>query len=96
MSDNKKFIEALSREGSLRFKVNEENAKFVIDRLDQLKTTKVNEVSCLHTGDQPQVENTCIRIYPTGHMAFYNPAGKRFLTTDPGGHPLNESEWLQE
>ena len=96
MSQNEKLIATLQREGSLRFKVNEENAKFVIDQLDQTKITKVNEVSCLHTGDQPRVDNTCVRIYPTGHMAFYNPVGRRFLSADPDGHPLNESEWLQD
>ena len=30
---------------------------------------------------------------PTGHLVFYRPDGRRFLATDPLGHPLHECEW---
>lgn len=30
---------------------------------------------------------------PTGHLVFYRPDGRRFLATDPMGHPLHECEW---
>ncbi|MBK9307851.1 MAG: hypothetical protein IPM58_12385 [Nitrospira sp.] len=30
---------------------------------------------------------------PTGHLVFYRPDGRRFLATDPAGHPLQECEW---
>ncbi|MCC6141259.1 MAG: hypothetical protein IT389_11685 [Nitrospira sp.] len=30
---------------------------------------------------------------PTGHLLFYRPDGRRFLATDPDGHPLHECEW---
>jgi hypothetical protein len=29
----------------------------------------------------------------TGHLVFYRPDGRRFLATDPLGHPLHECEW---
>ncbi len=29
----------------------------------------------------------------TGHLVFYRPDGRRFLATDPIGHPLHECEW---
>lgn len=29
----------------------------------------------------------------TGHSVFYRPDGRRFLATDPAGHPLHECEW---
>lgn len=29
----------------------------------------------------------------TGHLVFYRPDGRRFLATDPQGHPLHECEW---
>lgn len=32
-------------------------------------------------------------VRPTGHMVFYRPDGRRFLATDPAGHPLHECEW---
>ena len=30
---------------------------------------------------------------PTGHLVFYRSDGRRFLATDPSGHPLHECEW---
>lgn len=35
------------------------------------------------------------RVEPlsTGHLVFYRPDGRRFLATDPTGHPLHECEW---
>jgi hypothetical protein len=30
---------------------------------------------------------------PTGHLVLYRPDGRRFLATDPAGHPLHECEW---
>jgi hypothetical protein len=29
----------------------------------------------------------------TGHLVFYRPDGRRFLATDPDGHPLHECDW---
>jgi len=34
-----------------------------------------------------------VETYPTGHLVFYRPDGRRFLSTDPSGHPLHECEW---
>lgn len=33
---------------------------------------------------------------PTKHLVFYRPDGRRFLATDPAGHPLHECEWGQD
>lgn len=30
---------------------------------------------------------------PSGHLVFYGPDHRRFLATDPEGHPLHECEW---
>jgi hypothetical protein len=30
---------------------------------------------------------------PSGHLVFYGPDYRRFLATDPEGHPLHECEW---
>ncbi len=30
---------------------------------------------------------------PNGHLIFYRPDGRRFLETDPVGHPLHECDW---
>ena len=34
-----------------------------------------------------------VQTLPTGHLVFYRPDGRRFLATDPSGHPLHECEW---
>lgn len=34
-----------------------------------------------------------VETSPTGHMVFYRPDWRRFLATDPDGHPLHECEW---
>ncbi|HEY6085871.1 MAG TPA: hypothetical protein VIU63_10780 [Nitrospira sp.] len=33
---------------------------------------------------------------PTGHLVFYRADGRRFLATDPAGHPLHECEWAED
>lgn len=34
-----------------------------------------------------------VETCPTGHLVFYRQDGRRFLATDPIGHPLHECEW---
>ncbi|MGQ0557723.1 MAG: hypothetical protein ACT4PN_17465 [Nitrospiraceae bacterium] len=34
-----------------------------------------------------------VHTFPNGHLVFYRPDGRRFLETDPAGHPLHECEW---
>jgi hypothetical protein len=34
-----------------------------------------------------------VQTLPNGHLVFYQPDGRRFLETDPVGHPLHECEW---
>lgn len=34
-----------------------------------------------------------VHTLPSGHLVFYRPDGRRFLATDPVGHPLHECEW---
>ncbi len=34
-----------------------------------------------------------VKALPTGHLVLYRPDGRRFLATDPAGHPLHECEW---
>lgn len=42
-----------------------------------------------------QFDRTGCRVdrLPTGHLVLYRPDGRRFLATDPAGHPLHECEW---
>lgn len=37
--------------------------------------------------------NGHVETFPNGHLVFYRPDGRRFLETDPVGHPLHECEW---
>ena len=89
----KKIQVALSRPGALSFADNEAVAVSIRNRLSKLKTTKQDGATYWHEGESPGVATTRIKIYRTGHMAFYNDEGRRFLGTDPGGHPLHEAKW---
>ncbi|MCE9534982.1 MAG: hypothetical protein K8R65_01040 [Nitrospirae bacterium] len=42
--------------------------------------------------DLEEVGGRVVR-HPTGHLVFFRPDGRRFLATDPEGHPLHECEW---
>lgn len=43
--------------------------------------------------DQLEQQGGRVVIRPTGHLIFYRSDGRRFLATDPSGHPLHECEW---
>lgn len=89
----KKIQLALSRPGSFSFDGNEASAKSILENFSQLSLTKQNDATFFHHGDIPNIANTRIKVYKTGHMAFYNDDGRRFLGTDPRGHPLHEAKW---
>ena len=92
----KKIQLALSRPGSFSFYDNETLAESILKSLASLNSTKQNSATIFHDGDVPNTANTRVKIYKTGHMAFYNNDGRRFLGTDPGGHPLHEAKWSKD
>ncbi len=92
----KKIRAALSRPGSFSFDGNAASAKSISDNFAQHNVTKLDGATFVHDGDAPSVANTRVKVYPTGHMAFYNAEGRRFLGTDPGGHPLHEAKWSKD
>ena len=92
----KKIQLALSRPGSFSFHDNEISAESILDNLASLNSTKQNGATIFHDGDVPNTANTRVKVYKTGHMAFYNDEGRRFLGTDPGGHPLHEAKWSKD
>ena len=96
MSEKEKFLSALKKPGSLRFPCNEKSAADIESNFSQLKSETLDGASYWFENGKPSVANTRIKVYPTGHMAFYNSQGRRFLTTDPGGEPLNECEWIED
>ena len=92
----KKIQLALSRPGSFSFDGNENSACLIRESLTQLKKTKQNDATFFHNGDTPNISSTRVKVYPTGHMAFYDNEGRRFLGTDPEGHPLHEAKWRKD
>ncbi len=93
MSDKEKLIDTLTRPNSIQFPRNHAEVSVIKNQFANLKKTEVNGNTVWFLNDEPNITNTKIRIYPTGHMVFYNSCGKRFLFTDPEGHPLHECEW---
>jgi hypothetical protein len=49
--------------------------------------------STLATADNFERAGARVKTSATGHLVFYRPDGRRFLATDPAGHPLHECEW---
>ncbi|MFQ5449228.1 MAG: hypothetical protein ACE5E9_01285 [Nitrospinaceae bacterium] len=96
MKDNEKFLSALKRPGSIRFAANQKSVEALENLLPRLNHTRIDGASYWFVNDRPSTANTRIKAYPTGHMVFYNPEGRRFLFTDPGGHPLHECEWTPD
>ncbi|GJL79177.1 MAG: hypothetical protein NPINA01_21660 [Nitrospinaceae bacterium] len=96
MSEKEKFLSALKKPGAIRFPCNESLVTGFEDQFSKLKSVQIEGATYWHENDKPGVANTRIKIYPTGHMAFYNREGRRFLTSDPGGEPLNECEWVTD
>jgi len=92
----KKIELALSRPDSFSFHDNEISAESILNSLTSLHSVKQNGATVFHGKDAPNTANTRIKIYKTGHMAFYNDEGRRFLGTDPGGHPLHEAKWSKD
>ncbi|MEE8206352.1 MAG: hypothetical protein V3T82_05350, partial [Nitrospinaceae bacterium] len=91
--DKDRLIEALAREGNLRFPANVRMAAILQEPLTRLKNEIKDGATLWFEGDQPTPANIRVKIYPTGHVVFYNTFGRRFLMTDPEGNPLHEAEW---
>lgn len=88
MTDKTTIINALTHPGSFRFASNKSLAADLLKKIPDLHSTSFNGHECWLIGDQ-----TRIKVYPTGHIVFYNGEGRRFFFTDPEGHPLHECEW---
>ena len=93
MSDKNKLVEALTRPENLTFTSNEKNVSELKNQIESLKATSIDGSNYLHTGEEPSVNTTKVKTYPTGHNVFYDSDGNRFLCTDPKGHVLHECEW---
>jgi len=95
-SDEKNVLSALTRPGSVCFKSNEAVVEAIKGQIPILNKIKENGSTYWCIQDQPRIHSTKIKVYPSGHMAFYNQDGRRFLSTDPEGNPLNECEWTKD
>lgn len=84
MPEKNTLIDILNRPGSIRFDSNKSEVASLLEQ--PLRPTADNTGWFLN-------DRLRIKIYPTGHIAFYNKEGRRFLFTDPEGHPLHECEW---
>ena len=96
MSAQERLIATLTRPKSIRFRNNEAEVSAIKDQLSSLKSQTINGSTFWFVNNQPSVANTRVKIYPTGHIVFYGSQGRRFLFTDPEGHPLQECEWKKD
>ena len=96
MSDKEKIITALTRPNKIQFDCNHAEASSIKNQFAKLNSKQINGSTLWYLNDPPNINKIKIKVYPTGHMVFYNSAGKRFLCTDPEGHPLHECEWKKD
>jgi hypothetical protein len=96
MSEKEKLIDTLTCPNSILFLGNHSEVSAIKEQFANLKRMEINGNTIWFLNDQPNIANTKIKVYPTGHMVFYNSEGKRFLFTDPEGHPLHECEWKKD
>ncbi|NIP99128.1 MAG: hypothetical protein GWM98_00885, partial [Nitrospinaceae bacterium] len=93
MTQKNKLLQGLDRTDALCFPGNRATGEWIQKIFSSLKSCQSEGATYWFENDRPSVANTRIKQYPTGHTAFYRPDGRRFLTVDPDGHPLNEAEW---
>ena len=91
--DKDRLIEALTRKGNLCFPANERMSAILQEPLTGLKSVTQDGSTLWFEGEKPTPATIRIKVYPTGHVVFYNTFGRRFLMTDPEGNPLHEAEW---
>ena len=82
-------------EGSLTFANNLEFATELEKKIPNLETQDHEGNTLWFENGSASVANTRVIVHSTGHIVFYNEEGRRFLYTDPGGHPLHEALWTQ-
>jgi len=87
------FLNALNHPDAIRFPENTQNVEAIKGQISLLKKNKTEAGECWFINDAPTIKNTRIKIYPTGHMVFYDAEGRRFLFSDPEGEPLHEALW---
>jgi hypothetical protein len=90
-----KLINALTGEGSLTFASNLEFASELEKIIPTLETQEQDGNTLWFENGSANIANTRVMVQSTGHIVFYNEEGRRFLCTDPQGHPLHEALWTQ-
>jgi hypothetical protein len=90
-----KLINALTGDGSLTFASNLEFASELEKKIPNLETQEHEGSTLWFENGSASVANTRVIVHATGHIVFYNEEGRRFLCTDPNGHPLHEALWTE-
>ena len=96
MKKTEKLINALTGEGSLTFAENLEFAIELEKKIPHLESQEHEGSTLWFENGSANVSNTRVIVDPTGHIVFYNDKGRRFLYTDPEGHPLHEALWAHD
>jgi hypothetical protein len=91
-----KLINALTEEGSLTFANNLEFAIELEKKIPALETKEHEGSTLWFENGSASVANTRVIVNSTGHIIFFNEEGRRFLCTDPEGHPLHEALWTHD
>ncbi|MEC7641209.1 MAG: hypothetical protein VYC17_03550 [Nitrospinota bacterium] len=96
MPNKDQLTSILNLSGSISFTANAKALSRLQDEWPQLQKLTTDQADIWFLKDRPSVADTRIKVYPTGHIVFYNPEGRRILFTDPQGTPLHECEWTRD
>ncbi|MBT5377225.1 MAG: hypothetical protein HOL15_10460 [Nitrospinaceae bacterium] len=96
MKNTDKLINALTGEGSLTFAGNLEYASALEKKIPELESQKHEGSTHWFENGSASIANTRVIVNTTGHIIFFNEEGRRFLSTDPEGHPLHEALWVHD
>jgi len=97
MSIPKLFQDVLNASGNFVLEGNQESIEYLKKHVSDFVETKeedvIGNISIWKLPDSQFGKNSCIKVFPMGHLAFYGTHGRRILGSDPDGTPLHECEW---
>ncbi len=97
MSIPKLFQDILNASGNFVLEGNQESIEYLKKHVSDFVETKeedvIGNISIWKLPDSQFGKNSCIKVFPMGHLAFYGTHGRRILGSDPDGTPLHECEW---
>lgn len=97
MAATNQFMDILTAPGNFVLEGNRDSISYLKEHVSDFVETKqddeVGKVSIWVLQDLQFGKGPCVKVFPTGHMAFYGIHGQRILGAGPDCTVLHECEW---